>query len=125
MHERISKLIQELKIKKVEFATAIGVSQPFVSELCSGAKLPSDRTISDICRVYHVNESWLRTGEGDMFLDLPPDKELDDIFAQIKMSDGNTIKAIIRAYWKLPDVHKAVIRQLIDDIAEQQKNGQG
>lgn len=125
MHERISKLIQELKIKKVEFATAIGVSQPFVSELCSGAKLPSDRTISDICRVYHVNESWLRTGEGDMFLDLPPDKELDDIFAQIKMSDDNTIKAIIRAYWKLPDVHKAVIRQLIDDIAEQQKNGQG
>ena len=125
MHERISKLIQELKIKKVEFATAIGVSQPFVSELCSGAKLPSDRTISDICRVYHVNESWLRTGEGDMFLDLPPDKELDDIFAQIKMSDDNTIKAIIRAYWKLPDEHKAVIRQLIDDIAEQQKNGQG
>ncbi len=125
MHERISKLIQTLKIKKVEFASAIGVSQPFVSELCSGAKLPSDRTISDICRVYHVNESWLRTGEGDMFLDLPPDKEIDDIFAQIKMSDDNTIKAIIRAYWKLPDEHKAVIRQLIDDIAEQQKNGQG
>lgn len=125
MHERISKLIQALKIKKVEFASAIGVSQPFVSELCSGAKLPSDRTISDICRVYHVNESWLRTGEGDMFLDLPPDKEIDDIFAQIKMSDDNTIKAIIRAYWKLPDEHKAVIRQLIDDIAEQQKNGQG
>lgn len=125
MHERISKLIQELKIKKVEFATAINVSQPFVSELCSGAKLPSDRTIGDICRVYHVNESWLRTGEGDMFLDLSPEKELDDIFAQIKMSDDNTIKAIIRAYWKLPDEHKAVIRQLIDKIAEQQKNGQG
>lgn len=120
MHERIALLIQTLNIKKVDFAKAINVSQPFVSELCSGAKAPSDRTVADICKKYHVNENWLRTGEGDMFLDLPPDKELDEIYAQIKVSEDNTIKAIIRAYWKLPEEYKAVIRQLIDDIAEQQ-----
>ncbi len=27
----------------------------------------SERTISDICREFGVNESWLRTGEGEMF----------------------------------------------------------
>lgn len=86
---------------------------------------PSDRSIIDICRVLNVNETWLRTGEGDMFLDLPPDKELDEIFAQIRISDDETIKAIIRAYWRLSDSDKAVIRKVISDIADEQKKGQG
>lgn len=67
MNTRIEQIIAALNIKKVDFANRLGVSQPFVSELCSGRKAPSDRTISDICREFNVNETWLRTGEGEMF----------------------------------------------------------
>lgn len=68
MNERIRELIKALNMKQAEFAKRIGVSRPFVSELCSGNKKPSDRTVADICREFNVNEQWLRTGEGDMFL---------------------------------------------------------
>lgn len=125
MNERIAAIISALNIKKVDFATAIGVSQPFVSELCSGAKSPSDRTISDICRVYNVNETWLRTGEGEMFLDLGPDAQLEKIFDQIQLSGDETIRAIIRTYWGLSDQDKAVIRRVILELADQIKKGQG
>ena len=37
---------------------------------------PSDRTISDICRIFNVNEDWLRTGEGEMFLPLTKHKKI-------------------------------------------------
>ena len=68
MNEHIRELIKALNMKQAEFAKRIGVSRPFVSELCSGNKKPSDRTVADICREFNVNEQWLRTGEGDMFL---------------------------------------------------------
>lgn len=76
MNERIRSLIKALKIKQAEFAQRIGVSRPFVSELCSGAKNPSDRTIVDICREFGVNERWLRTGEGEMLMHLSREEEI-------------------------------------------------
>lgn len=76
MNERIRSLIKALKIKQAEFAQRIGVSRPFVSELCSGAKNPSDRTIADICREFGVNEHWLRTGDGEMLMHLSREEEI-------------------------------------------------
>lgn len=66
MNERIAELIDFLGIKRVEFAKRLGISAPFVSELCNGVKKASDRTIADICREFNVNETWLRTGKGEM-----------------------------------------------------------
>ena len=60
MNERIKKILEELGLKKVEFAERLHISRPYASELCSGAKAPSDRTISDICREFGVREAWLR-----------------------------------------------------------------
>lgn len=48
MNERIKKILEELGLKRVDFANRLHISQPFASELCSGAKSPSERTISDI-----------------------------------------------------------------------------
>lgn len=61
---RISECIKSMNIKKTEFAARINVSQAFVSQLTNGTSRPSDRTISDICREFGVNEIWLRTGVG-------------------------------------------------------------
>lgn len=83
MNERIRSLIKALKIKQSEFAQRIGVSRPFVSELCSGAKNPSDRTIADICREFGVNEHWLRTGEGDMFVNPSREEEIMRLAATV------------------------------------------
>ena len=83
MSERIKELISVLQIKKVEFAKRLNLSQPFVSELCSGKTNPSDRTISDICREFSVNETWLRTGEGEMFRQQSRDEEMASLMGQL------------------------------------------
>lgn len=67
LSDRIRLLISELGLKKTAFAERLHVSQAFVSQLCSGASQPSDRTIADICREFNVSERWLRSGEGEMF----------------------------------------------------------
>lgn len=89
---RIKELIAALGIKKTVFAGQLNVSQAFVSQMCSGSSQPSDRTISDICREFNVNEEWLRTGEGEMFRPKSRNEELTEFFASV-LDEGPGIKS--------------------------------
>lgn len=80
LNERISAVVSASGLNKTKFADVINISQPFLSQICSGAKAPSDRTIIDICREFNVSERWLRTGEGEMFLEL---SRADEIAAYV------------------------------------------
>lgn len=83
LNQRIDQAIQPLGIRKTAFADRVNVSRAFVSQLCSGVKQPSDRTIVDICREFNVNEEWLRTGKGEMFLQRSRDEELAAFFGNV------------------------------------------
>lgn len=83
LSQRISKVIDTIGIKKTIFAEKLNVSQAFVSQMCSGASQPSDRTIADICRTFDVNEDWLRTGEGEMFVQKSRDEQLAAFFGDV------------------------------------------
>lgn len=103
MNERINQIIQALKIKKSDFAEKLNVSQAFVSQMCSGVREPSDRTISDICRVFNVNRRYLELGEEPMFMpELDPDTEY--INALLADSDSpfiDVMRAILKVYVQL------------------------
>ena len=92
MNERIKKILEELGLKKVEFAERLHISRPYASELCSGAKSPSDRTISDICREFGVREAWLRTGEGEMFVQDTQSEQVAAFLADLTKDDSDTFK---------------------------------
>ena len=76
INKRIADAIAAKGMKKSEVARRINVSPAFISQLCSGAALPSERTIVDIARVCGVNPIWLRSGEGEMFQAMNEDEEL-------------------------------------------------
>lgn len=104
MHSRISEIIKSLNITKTDFAKKLGISQPFVSRLCSGDAIPSDRTISDICRVFKVNRRYLESGEEPIFMP-EPDEDTDYINELLAATDSpfiDTIKSIMRVYMELP-----------------------
>lgn len=118
INDRIAECVKASGLTKTAFAERINVSQSFISNLCLNKKVPSDRTISDICREFNVSEVWLRTGEGTMFVPLDEDAELIEIFAQIGQSEDELIKRIIKGYWKLDEKEKAAIKKLIDSLCD-------
>lgn len=65
MNERIKRLRLELGLTQAQFGEKIKLSQNFVWMIEKGTRAPSDRTISDICREFGVNEAWLRKGVGE------------------------------------------------------------
>lgn len=115
--ERISWCIADSGLTKTAFAEKLNVSQPFISKLASGASIPSDRTIADICREFNISEEWLRTGNGEPHIKRDEDEEFIKICEEINLSDDDLVKRIIRAYWALEESEKAVVRKLIDSFS--------
>ena len=57
--ERIRKIMDAKGINKSDLARIINVDRSYASRLAAGIREPSDRTISDICREFDINEKWL------------------------------------------------------------------
>ena len=76
MNERIKLLRKALKLNQTDFGARIGVKQGTVAAYESGARVPLDSVIVSICREFGVSESWLRSGEGEMFLQLSREEEI-------------------------------------------------
>ena len=83
MIERIKQCRKALGLSQEKFANGINMTQNYIALLESGKRGISDRTISDICREYNVNEEWLRTGEGEMFRKVTDREELAKWVAEI------------------------------------------
>ena len=102
MQDRIKQVRQSAGLTQAEFADQIGLSRNFVAMIEIGQREPSERTIRDICRVFSVNESWLRTGGGDMKKPQTRDEQLAEIFAAVQLSDDAKAR-LVKAFASLPD----------------------
>lgn len=103
---RIMYILEQKNVKKIRFAEALNVSPAFVTEMCAGRKLPSDRTIADICRVYNVNEDWLRDGVGEPFMQMSRE---DTIAAYVGKINGG----------KITDIEESIIKFMAETPVEE------
>lgn len=67
---RIKEVIVHQSTTMTKFAQELNISQSMVSKICADKATPSERTISDICRIYGINKDWLVNGTGEM-IDIP------------------------------------------------------
>lgn len=120
INNRIAWVIEQSGLTRTAFAERINVSQQHVSRIAKNGT-PSDRTIADICREFNISETWLRTGEGDPNIQVDEDQEFQDVLTQIRLSDDDLIKRIIKAYWYMSDEEKKVIKKLIERFQKEEK----
>lgn len=126
MYERIAEISKESGLNKTEFGQRVGISQSMVSLICLGKANPSDRTISDICRVFRVNEEWLRNGTGEKYRKKPRAEELGEIFADLEVDE--TVKArFIRTLADFPEEYFAqaleMARKFLERYAQEEGPG--
>ena len=58
----------------------------------TGTRNITDRTIQLICNEFNVNEHWLRTGEGDMFVQKTRDEKIAHFIGQVLKEEGDSFK---------------------------------
>lgn len=73
-----TKLLKErgINLTQKEFADKFELSENYVWMIEKGSRVPSDRTIRDICREFGVSETWLRKGTGNPFVELSRDAQI-------------------------------------------------
>lgn len=119
LNKRISYLIEQLGIKKTTFAERLNVSQPYISQLCAGTSNPSDRTISDICREFNVNEEWLRTGQGEMFKPLSRSETIAGFAGELLKTEEDSFKRrLIELLAELDDTEWEMLERLAKKLTE-------
>ena len=123
LNERINYLIKSLGMKKTAFAEKLNVSQAFVSQLCLGVKQPSERTIQDICTKFNVNEEWLRTGNGEMFIRLSRNDEISKFVGKLMKEEEDSFKnRLIAGLAALDDTGWDVLETFLNSIQPKEKD---
>lgn len=92
MKERIKQLRKTLKLTQVEFGEKLGLKGNTITNYENGLRVPSDAVILSICREFDVNENWLRTGNGNMFLPEDRHAEIARITRQLLNEEEDSFK---------------------------------
>ena len=90
--ERVKELRKQINLTQQAFADRLNLKRNTVGSYEVNVVEPSDRTISDICREFTVNETWLRTGEGEMFNQITRSEKITAFLTDITADEGDDFK---------------------------------
>lgn len=125
MNQRIKTLRMELGLTQTAFADKIGITGAAITRMEKGDRNPSEQTIISICREFGVNEEWLRSGEGNMFIELTEmQKVMRYTGLLLKDTDSVIAKAVmdfIVTYEQLDDTSKKVLNEVAQKYLENSK----
>lgn len=115
--DRIKEVRKSEGLTQQKFADALGLKRNTVGGYEIGTVTPSDRTIADICREFHINETWLRTGIGEMKAETTEQEKLTAFFADVLASAPDDRSAFISALADLPPEFWPLVAELAKNIA--------
>ena len=121
MKERLKEIRKSNPNGKTQetFANYLEISKENISSYESGRRNPSDAFIKLVCEKCNVNEDWLRTGNGEMFMPETKDEQISKMFADVmKSEDGNFKKKLISALAQLDKDGWDKLEEFVDMISE-------
>jgi transcriptional regulator with XRE-family HTH domain len=95
VYERIKEIRTQLGLSQVEFSERIFVSKSFYGDIEIGKKKVNNRIIFIVSKQFNVNEDWIRTGKGEMFIDTPPDIRLEKLLNIYNQLDGSLRECLV------------------------------
>ena len=121
MKDRLKLLRKELRITQQELADRVGISRGNIAAYEVGKNSPSDAVISLICREFNVNEEWLRTGAGEMFIEETPDEEFMRMAKAVASGDTRAdrmIRKTLMCFYEMDDLGKETLMNFIQNLAD-------
>jgi transcriptional regulator with XRE-family HTH domain len=119
LKNRIQEVRKDNKLTQDEFAVKINLSKNFVSLMETGNRVPSDRTISDICREFNINEEWLRTGSGEKEVPLPMEAHLMALFSDVSNETDSFRRALFNAMAKMTPDEWKLLERIANDLKDE------
>lgn len=116
--QRFKELRKALDIKQGDFAKELAISQGHASDIENGRKAVSNRIIEILSLKYSVNEEWLRTGNGDMFVPMTRSETIAKFAGELLKEEESFKKRLISALAKLDEKQWEVLESIVNEIAK-------
>ena len=121
MNKRIKNLRKVLNLTQQEFADRLNIKRNTVATYEAGKSNPSDAAVVLICREFHVSETWLRTGEGEMFRELSKDEELAKFFGEVSFGESDFKRRFISVLAQLDESGWKLLEDMALKLAAEAK----
>lgn len=120
MYDRIKLLrTEELHMTQTEFGEALGVKRDVINNI-ENNRLKNPEKQEPIyrlmCEKFNVNEEWLRTGNGEMFVPLTRNQLITDFATDLIMEDNAFKKRLVEALAKLDESEWEVLEKLAESL---------
>jgi len=121
LNERLKQLRTALGLSQEAFGETVGVTKAAISRIEGGTNSLSDRMILSIVTQHNVNEEWLRTGQGEMFIELSKDEQIEEFIGKLLSDEEDSFKRrLISGLAALDENGWTVLEKFLDSI---QKKG--
>lgn len=114
---RIKQVRKACGLTQQAFADQLKLKQNTIATYEIDKTVPSNRTLLSICETFHVDEGWLRTGEGEMFPPNAPDEHLASFLGQV-MAETSFRTRLLTALSRLNDEDWAVLERLARELTD-------
>lgn len=120
MNERIKSLRKALGLTQHEFADKLGVKRGTVANYELDRNEPSNSVVSLLCREFDVNETWLRTGEGEMFIKKSRDQEIAAFMGNVLKGEPDFRRRLVAVLSRMSAAEWELLEQKIKEISEEE-----
>lgn len=119
--ERVKEIRKALGLTLEKFGNEIGLKKNSVSQIENGVNELTEANLMAICRAnWHnklVNEEWLRTEEGEMFLPMTRSDEIAKMTTELFKEEEPSFKSrLILALSKLDENEWAVLEKIAKEL---------
>ena len=113
MRERIKELRHTLGLTQQEFADRLGIKRGALANYEVGRNEPIDAVVSLMCREFQVDETWLRTGQGEMFPHLSEDEILSRFLGETAFGEDGFRRRFLLALSRLDGEDWAALERIL------------
>lgn len=123
MNDRIKELRKSLNLTQQEFANRLNTSRNNIAGYEAGNREPSNAAINNICREFNVNENWLRTGEGDPFIEIDEETRLMQWAGRVlSRQDSDFQHRFVKMLMSLTDEQWLLFEEKVNELASNPDN---
>ena len=123
MKERFKMIRNALKLSQDEFGEKLGLTRGAIANVELGRTEAKPLFISLVCSTFNVNETWLRTGEGEMFNEMDREEQIAYYLGDIFSEPGDTFKKrLVAALAAMDESEWAAVEAFARKLVEQSRD---
>ena len=128
MKDRIKQIRKVTGLSQTKFGERLGVTLSAVQKWEMGLNQPDSSSLKLICDKFGVNETWLRTGSGEMTASKTRQQEMSDLFGSLMFDKPESFRtALVTALLRFdPDGPEwEILERIYDSIAKEAEKAKG